>query len=103
MNVDLWLDCQASVGESPTWLGAANAIYWIDVKEPALHCIGAGGVHSHWNVESDIGAFALLEDRAAALVALAEHFMTMMPSEPELGSVLKNSARELISTLLPGR
>lgn len=33
----------------------------------------------------------------------AEHFMTMMPSEPELGSVLKNSARELISTVLPGR
>jgi pyruvate dehydrogenase (quinone) len=33
----------------------------------------------------------------------AEHFMTMMPSEPELGSVLKNSAKELISTVLPGR
>jgi pyruvate dehydrogenase (quinone) len=33
----------------------------------------------------------------------AEHFMTMMPSEPELGSVLKNSAKELMSTILPGR
>ena len=33
----------------------------------------------------------------------AEHFMTMMPSEPELGSVLKNSAKELISTILPNR
>jgi len=33
----------------------------------------------------------------------AEHFMTMMPSEPELGSVLKNSAKELISTILPHR
>ena len=27
----------------------------------------------------------------------AEHFMTMMPDEPELGSVLKNRAKELIS------
>ena len=27
--------------------------------------------------------------------------MTMMPSEPELGSVLKNSAKELIATILP--
>lgn len=31
----------------------------------------------------------------------AEHFMTMMPREPELGSVLKNSARALIATILP--
>jgi pyruvate dehydrogenase (quinone) len=33
----------------------------------------------------------------------AANFMTMMPSEPELGSVLKNSAKELMSTVLPGR
>jgi len=69
-GVDLWLDCQASIGESPTWFAATNAIYWIDVKEPALHCISADGAHSRWGVESDIGAFALLEDRAAAVVAL---------------------------------
>ena len=29
--------------------------------------------------------------------------MTMIPSEPELGSVLKNSAKELLSTILPGK
>ncbi len=33
----------------------------------------------------------------------AMHFMTMMPSEPELGSVLKNSAKELLATVLPGK
>jgi pyruvate dehydrogenase (quinone) len=33
----------------------------------------------------------------------AANFMTMIPDEPELGSVLKNSAKELISTILPGR
>ena len=32
----------------------------------------------------------------------AVNFMTMIPSEPELGSVLKNSAKELLSTILPG-
>ncbi len=32
----------------------------------------------------------------------AAHFMTMMTDEPELGSVLRNSAKELISTILPG-
>ena len=29
--------------------------------------------------------------------------MTMMPDEPELGSVLKNTAKELVSSVLPGR
>ena len=33
----------------------------------------------------------------------AMNFMTMIPSEPELGSVLKNSAKELLSTVLPGK
>ncbi|WP_048861557.1 thiamine pyrophosphate-requiring protein [Acidisphaera rubrifaciens] len=33
----------------------------------------------------------------------AKNFMTMIPDEPELGSVLKNSAKELLSTVLPGR
>ena len=32
----------------------------------------------------------------------AVNFMTMIPSEPELGSTLKNSAKELLSTILPG-
>ena len=29
--------------------------------------------------------------------------MTMMPEEPELGGVLKNTAKELVSSVLPGR
>jgi pyruvate dehydrogenase (quinone) len=33
----------------------------------------------------------------------AAHFMTMMGSEPELASVLKNSAKELLATVLPGK
>ncbi len=31
----------------------------------------------------------------------AKNFMTMMPSEPELGSVLKNTAKEVLSSVLP--
>ena len=33
----------------------------------------------------------------------AKNFLTMLPSEPELGSVLKNSAREMLSSILPGK
>jgi len=33
----------------------------------------------------------------------AAHFMSMMATEPELGSVLKNSAKELLATVMPGK
>jgi pyruvate dehydrogenase (quinone) len=33
----------------------------------------------------------------------AAHFMTMLETEPELPSVLKNSVKELISTFVPGK
>jgi pyruvate dehydrogenase (quinone) len=33
----------------------------------------------------------------------AKNFVSMIPSEPELSSVLKNSAKELLTSVLPGR
>src|SRR3954454_9948068 len=33
----------------------------------------------------------------------AKNFLEMIPSEPELGSVLKNSAKELLTSVLPGK
>jgi pyruvate dehydrogenase (quinone) len=33
----------------------------------------------------------------------AKNFLAMIPSEPELGSVLKNSAKELLAGVLPGK
>ena len=33
----------------------------------------------------------------------AKNFVTMMGTEPELGSVLKNSAKELLASILPGK
>ena len=33
----------------------------------------------------------------------AKNFVSMVPSEPELGSVLRNSAKELLTSVLPGK
>jgi len=33
----------------------------------------------------------------------AKHFMTMMEDEPELASVIKNSARQMLASILPGK
>ena len=70
MDVELLLDCQCEIGESLTWSSRDNALYWIDVKAPALHRLSEGQPIRSWKLASDIGAFALLEDATGAVVAL---------------------------------
>jgi sugar lactone lactonase YvrE len=69
-EIELMLDCRAIIGESPTWFAPEQALYWIDVKAPALHRLSADGSQARWRLDADIGAFALLESAAGALVAL---------------------------------
>ena len=71
MRVDVLLDSHAAIGESPTWVPAEQAIYWIDVKAPALHrLVLASGEARAWPLPSDVGAFALVAGQPAAIVAL---------------------------------
>jgi sugar lactone lactonase YvrE len=69
-EIELLLDCRAIIGESPTWFAPDEALYWIDVKAPALYRLGADGIQTQWRFDADIGAFALLEGAEGALVAL---------------------------------
>ena len=70
-TIELVLDAKATIGESPTWCHQEAALYWIDIKAPALHRFHpATGQRRHWQVGADIGGFALYPDRDAALVAL---------------------------------
>ncbi|WP_347558636.1 SMP-30/gluconolactonase/LRE family protein [Robbsia sp. KACC 23696] len=71
MHIELILDAGATIGESPTWVPQENALYWIDVKKPALYRLAADTRHTRcWPLPSDIGAFALLESQDGAVVAL---------------------------------
>jgi sugar lactone lactonase YvrE len=68
MDIEVVLDAHAIIGESPTWSPAERALYWIDVKEPALHRYHPESQASRsWRVTSDLGAFALLDGNAALL------------------------------------
>ena len=70
MEIEVVLDIGATIGESPTWASAENALYWIDVKRPALFRYDPQTRENRcWTVTSDLGAFALM-DGNAALVAL---------------------------------
>lgn len=70
-KIELVLDACATIGESPTWCAAEAALYWIDVKKPALYRFHPdSGAQREWQLPSDIGAFALDEDLSGAVVAL---------------------------------
>jgi sugar lactone lactonase YvrE len=71
MEIEVVLEAGATIGESPTWSAAENALYWIDVKKPALYRYEPEtGNRQSWLVTSDIGAFGLVSDPPGAVVAL---------------------------------
>lgn len=73
VEIEVVLDAGATIGESPTWVAEESALYWIDVKKPALYRYDPrGGAQKSWLLSSDIGGFALTADRSGAVVALRE-------------------------------
>ena len=72
MEIEVAIDAHAIIGESPTWSVPERALYWIDIKEPALHRFDPhSGASRSWRVGSDIGAFAFTRD-GRALLALRQ-------------------------------
>lgn len=64
-------DYAAKTGESPTWSVREQVLYWIDVRQPALHRFDPRtGQDHHWMMPDDIGAFALSAEVGYALIAL---------------------------------
>ena len=68
MEIEVVLDTGATIGESPTWSAAEKALYWIDVKKPALYRYEPEtGDQRTWLMTSDIGAFGLVADPPGAV------------------------------------
>src|SRR5512146_1283313 len=73
MEIEVVLAAGATIGESPTWAPAEKALYWIDVKKPALYRFDpVTGRQRCWSMPGDIGAFGLVNDPPGAIVALRQ-------------------------------
>jgi sugar lactone lactonase YvrE len=55
---ELLSDARCSVGESPLWSVAEQALYWVDIEGRALHRVGAEGHHRQWPLAERIGCIA---------------------------------------------
>jgi sugar lactone lactonase YvrE len=70
-DVECVLDYAAQTGEAPTWSVREQALYWIDIQQPALHRFEPqSGQDRHWIMPAEIGSFALTAAGGSALVAL---------------------------------
>ena len=76
--IETVLNIDSTIGESPLWSADERALYWIDIKKPALYRLDPkSGDHRAWAVTSDIGGFALLTNGEGAVVALREGFFKL--------------------------
>jgi len=67
---DVAVACACTLGESPVWCRVAQALYWVDLRAPALHRLDvATGATTTWPMPGLIGA-VVLRERGGVLVAL---------------------------------
>jgi sugar lactone lactonase YvrE len=67
---DVAVDCSCTLGESPVWSAAEQALYWVDLRAPALHRLDVTtGATRTWPMPALIGG-VVLRERAGPLVAL---------------------------------
>ena len=73
MQVEIVLDAAAQIGESPFWVAEERALYWIDVKAPALYRLDpVSRAQRSWDLPGDVGAYSLTTDRDVVIVALRD-------------------------------
>lgn len=90
MEIQVAVDAQAQIGESPLWVPEHQSIYWTDIKAPALYRFDVRDRSQRtWRLSSDIGAFALMPDLRGALVALREGIFRLDFSAGHLESLAK--------------
>lgn len=87
-TLDLFVDAQAIVGECPVWDAQSNALFWMDVKAPALYRTEASGSATRtWSLPSDIGGFALTAEGGCAIVALRSGLFRLDLNSNALGKL----------------
>jgi L-arabinonolactonase len=76
-EVECVLAVPALLGESPVWCHQEKVLYWVDIKQPAIHRFdpATGGCQT-WPMPEEIGSFALRES-GGAVAALRTGFATV--------------------------
>ena len=81
------------LGESPIWHEGEEALYWVDVRRPAIRRLDhASGTVVTWSMPDLIGSIAFAEDEHL-LVSLADRIALFEPATEKLETVASLHAR----------
>jgi sugar lactone lactonase YvrE len=84
------------LGECPTWSPGEGALYWIDVRRPALHRFDTGTKETRvWEMPETIGSMALSRSGRRLLLALKSSLSFFDPDSGEFELVAAPLAPEL--------
>jgi sugar lactone lactonase YvrE len=88
MRIDVACDTPDILGESPVWSVAEQALYWIDVRAPALHRLtpGNGRIES-WPLPEVVGS-AVLRASGGLVLALRSGLFAFDPASGALSLLL---------------
>lgn len=73
------------LGEGPVWCEREQALYWVDIRAPAVRRLSAGGEVTSWAMPEPVGSLALRE-KGGILVALKSALSVF---DPATGTVEK--------------
>lgn len=98
MKAEVVLACSNILGESATWSVREQALYWVDIRQPALHRLHpATNTHDQWPMPDLCGAVILAED--GVVVALRNRLARFDPQLNVLTPLLEIESAALDNRL----
>jgi sugar lactone lactonase YvrE len=94
-HVELVLDAQNSVGESPIWHSPTQALFWVDIVNRAVFSFlpGSGGVRQ-WQFPEMVGAIAHVENDRWLLAMESGIFTATLGASPQPGDLQMHLAAQ---------
>ena len=84
MHVRSFANTRDVLGETPVWSPREQALYWVDVRRPAVHrCAAATGEVRTWSMPELVGSIALCAD-GTVLAALRSSIQRFDPATERL-------------------
>ena len=74
------------LGEGPVWCAREQALYWVDIRAPAVRRLSAGGEVTSWAMPEPVGSLALRE-KGGILVALKSALSVFDPASGRIEKI----------------
>ena len=103
MHMHALVNTRDTLGETPVWSAAEQALYWVDVRRPAVHRYRCDvGQLSTWTMPELVGSLALCS-RGGLIVALRSSIRRFDPATERLEVIVEPEAGNPQMRLNDGR